>query len=337
MHTSTSNSSDRRPPQHWRRTWLLSMVIVSISLVGWELFNRSHGLWRTGTNDSERIWAEKRIIASQLGESALILIGASRIQLGIDIPRLQQLTGKEVVQLAIDGNPFMSVLEDLAADDSVTGTIIVSATVEGLSRDLNTENRAHQYLSYYHSVVEQNFRFETIETKLESQLHRYVYSISSFITPYKWFLWSDERLTQAGYLKFNSDRSIDADYSMVDTSVLYNDRIVRHLAGEEVVVTRQKNKLEAQVGYINHLVSKIEKRGGEVIFVRFPTDKRIWEIDNKRYPKSEFWDRFARLSVGRTVHFRDHQTLSDFDLPDGSHLDRGDKLTFTENLSNIIF
>jgi hypothetical protein len=49
----------------------------------------------------------------------------------------------------------------------------------------------------------------------------------------------------------------------------------------------------AKLDHVNDLVDRIQQRGGQVIFVRMPTDKLIWKFDNKSYPRDEFWDIFA--------------------------------------------
>ncbi|MFV2057737.1 MAG: hypothetical protein ACC707_14820, partial [Thiohalomonadales bacterium] len=83
------------------------------------------------------------------------------------------------------------------------------------------------------------------------------------------------------------------------------------------------------------LVKRIEARGTSVFFVRFPTDKLIWEIDRARYPRNNFWNKIAQRHP-RSIHFRDYPSLSKFSLPDGSHLDVGDKKAFTLALLAII-
>jgi hypothetical protein len=108
--------------------------------------------------------------------------------------------------------------------------------------------------------------------------------------------------------------------------------------GDSQDISVQKIKgFKDRIHYINELVSAIEKRGGKVVFVRFPTSKKIWDIDEGRFPKSLYWDVFAELSLAKTLHFKDFESLSGFDLPDGSHLDQKDKVEFTENLAEIIF
>jgi hypothetical protein len=85
------------------------------------------------------------------------------------------------------------------------------------------------------------------------------------------------------------------------------------------------------------MVRRIRRRGGEVIFVRFPSSKKIWEIDDTRYPMDVYWNCFAAQSSARTIHFADFEELADFDLPDGVHIDASDQTRFTEVLSRLLF
>ena len=337
MLTFTSNSSTRRPKNGWLPTFIVTFIFSSLILVVWHHFNMQNELWKIGTNDSPRLWTEKRLVAKQLGGEGLILVGASRIQLGGDVARMEKLTGKKVVQLAIDGNPYITILEDLISDESISGTIVVSSTVLGFREDKNSKNRAQKYLGHYISKTNRGFSFATIEGVLSSKLNVWIPSFSSFVTPYKYSFWSKERVKGAGYLKFNSDRSIDADYSLIDKDFIYAKRIKRHMGDLQDISLQKIKGFTDRILHINGLVSSIEKRGGRVIFVRFPTSKKIWEIDEGRYPKEVYWDVFSELSIARTIHFKDFESLSGFNLPDGSHLDQRDKVKFTENLVDIIF
>lgn len=77
------------------------------------------------------------------------------------------------------------------------------------------------------------------------------------------------------------------------------------------------------------VASKIAARGGEVIYVRLPTSGPIWELDERFYPKADYWDRFANEARAPTLHFRDVPTLADAQCVDGSHLDVRDAPRFT--------
>src|SRR5262245_61597495 len=76
--------------------------------------------------DNARLWADQRSRASRLGDRALILVGDSRMHVGIDLDTLRKMTGLEPVQLAIDASSFVPVLGGLADDPRVTGTVVVS-------------------------------------------------------------------------------------------------------------------------------------------------------------------------------------------------------------------
>ena len=95
--------------------------------------------------------------------------------------------------------------------------------------------------------------------------------------------------------------------------------------------------IEARFARLEALVRKIEDRGGDVVFVTFPTTRRIWEMDEALYPKRLFWDELVRRTSARTIHFAEHESLSRFDLPDGVHLDYRDAPAFTEGLSLLVF
>jgi len=337
MPTSISNSSERRPNKWWRKSWFFVFLLCFVALLSWEMFVRHTGIWRIGTQDSPLIWTEQRLLATHYGNDAIILVGASRIQLGIDTQVMARQTGKKVIQLAIDGNPFMPVLEDLAEDESITGTIIVSASVNGFRRNYNKERRVYDYLKRYHTIANNPLSFDTIESKLNSWLIGYFRSASNFVTPYKYVVWDDDRLEKSGYLVFYSDRSVEADYSIVNVDEMYRSRMKKHTGSDHNIQFREIVDFDHKINEVNGLVSKIRSRGGRVIFVRFPSDKGVWNIDKIRYPKSIYWDRFVKKTEAGTVHFKDFKTLSVFDLPDGSHLDKRDKVAFTEALGSIVF
>ena len=83
------------------------------------------------------------------------------------------------------------------------------------------------------------------------------------------------------------------------------------------------------------LTQKIESNGGKVVFIRFPTGKLVWEVDQKKYPKHIFWNNIQKMHSA-SVNFSNYYSLSQYDLPDGSHLDFRDKKKFTVSLMNIL-
>ncbi len=156
------------------------------------------------------------------------------------------------------------------------------------------------------------------------------------------------------YLITHADRSRDADYKKVQMPNFYAARLQRHF-GKAVIKDAKtfdeffsayqqaikSTSLAGQSEFIKnlkHLIqvsNKIETHGGKVIFIRFPTSKLVWEVDNQRYPKEKFW-RVIAEQYPRSINFSDYEKLKKFKAPDGSHLDYRDKKEFTASLLKIL-
>ncbi len=72
---------------------------------------------------------------------------------------------------------------------------------------------------------------------------------------------------------------------------------------------------------IEENAAAIESRGGHVIFVVLPTSGLITEMENKRFPRQKYWDRFAGMTKSRTLHFENVPMMKKCPVPDGSHID----------------
>lgn len=111
MRSSISNSDGRLPRLPWRRTHAVALLLLVGFVLSMELSLAGRGFEATAL-DTEALWQKHRVRAGRLGKQALILLGASRIQLDLDL--LPARSGLEPVQLTIDGSSFVPVLEGLA-------------------------------------------------------------------------------------------------------------------------------------------------------------------------------------------------------------------------------
>jgi hypothetical protein len=84
------------------------------------------------------------------------------------------------------------------------------------------------------------------------------------------------------------------------------------------------------------MASKIRSHGGNVIFVAMPSSDMVREIENRRYPRELFWDRFINESSTTGIHSAYEPRLKEFVCPDGSHLDVRDQARFTHRLVDVI-
>jgi hypothetical protein len=333
MRLSTSSSSERVPLGGWLLTWLIALAVTATLLAGWEAFVRARGLGDVAVTDSAELWIGERERAAALGDDALVLVGASRMQGGLDLEVLRDATGLQPVQLAITGAPFMPVLRHLAADPAITGTVLVSMDMPAL-RILDDASRAELWTAAYDDFKSGRTAvfYQPLEDWLRAAVEGLLVSFSRNARPHQLILAN----TSASYVRTFPDRSQLFDYSKVDREAAYQRRL--QLAGAGVTEPRffEIIGIDDRFAEIVELVDVIQGRGGRVVFVRFPSAKRIREIEDIMYPRDAYWDLFVALTDAGSIHYADYPALEAFDLPDGVHLDASQRAPFTQALARIL-
>ncbi len=352
---SISNSSDRIP----RNGAIVSLLVgltLSIFVFGIiELRLRQIGI-KPNVHDAKELWAYERGRASALGDKSLIIVGDSRAQVDLDLPTLANSTGLEPIQLAIDGSQFMAVLDDLANDPKITGTILVGAETWKLLPHRG-KDRSNEFVSFYNNEYRGKWG-PMVEAKIKGLVQSWSVFYSSGIPLSLLFpmLINKDLGLKPSYLTMHSSRQRDADYNLVKQPNFYIARVLRHLGNSHTIdfsnirsetefIHEVLNKLAeepraagidaAMFEHVNKLINRILDRQAKIIFVRFPSSALIWEIDKYRSPRASYWDHFAASTRARTFHFSDFKDLQ-FQLPDGSHLDVRDKVAFTKALAKIL-
>ena len=351
MPLSTSSSS-RPTPDKVLSQYLLVGLLTGLLLVGIaENGIRIKG-GRPDVRDTPELWSAQRQRAAKLGTKAITLVGASRMQLGINLDILNQLTGKEPVQLAIDGSPFLEILEDLANDPDIKGNILISATLGSLKPTRNNL-RPMQWLRYYHT----NFRGlwqPSVEQALMSRLQS-VSALYANLLPLDWLLsmvFADGRYN-VNYLKTYPSRERDADFTLAKLPDLYIKRVLHNLGtrlprkdfknekefNETVIETARStrphiNTSPDQFQRLYDALDKLKKRGVKVSIINFPNSRLVKAIEDIRYPK-KLWDKVTGRLPATIVDYRDYPELQ-YALTDGSHLDKSQKSEFTRRLVSIL-
>jgi hypothetical protein len=350
--------NERLPKGHWCLSWIIVVFGFLIVIIFFEMNLRKSG-WTPTILDSKELWSENRRKASRLGSKAFILVGASRIQLGMDLEMIRKKTSLEPVQLAIDGSSFMPVLENLSEDPAVTGTVLLSISMNNV-KPYNSWDTASLWTNYYKSTIKNNkldtpykfIDFIFINALVANLVLRFEGAKPATVILTRAFQDSNS----GNYLTMHSDRSRDADYTKVSMPDFYIERLKRNygqnlitdkfeLNADEILSVYDKaindikpldkkdfiKGLEMMIKFIN----RIERHGGRVIIIRMPTTKLIREMDKKRYPRKQFWDEIEKRHKD-TIYFTDYEELTKFELPDGSHLDVKDKPAFTSELLKLI-
>ncbi len=332
-----NSSHGRAPGGHWLGALIIFIIGFIALFGGLELFWRAQG-HAPSINDSQSLWAQQRALINKNAGNpkTTVLVGASRIQLGFDTQVFRETyPDRPLVNLAIDGSPSAAVLRDLALDDDFKGLVIASVKADWFSRD--KWGLSQGYVTRYHKDYKNSLdrQFNTAVT-LWLQEHFVVFQHNLGVRSLLKALINHE-LPDPFYLRTYPDRSRAADYSKMHNVNAHKEERVRRM---RVIDQNEKPQsfdswredLKAVAGW----VEAIQSRGGQVIFIRFPTSGEHWEIDERRYPRNEFWDQLSRLTAAPTLHFQDIDGMSDFELPDTSHLDAKDRAEFTRIVQSAV-
>ena len=338
--SSSSNdscSSHRAPDHPWKWVGLVSIILLSVVLSAWEILLASPSLGGKSYQDNEALWVTTRNKVPNYDNKAVVLVGASRIQVGINTDIFAKVTGIRPVQLAINGNYPLPVLEHLADTEGFTGVAIVSMNVSWLNPGLKSPT-ADQWIATYqaqHLDKEKQPFYTPLEQQLMSAWRTLgPGGVAQMSTGYLFESIFLGRRLPVRYIRVKKDRSVLVDYQARD---------VMERGGRDrfstASMSQSKNTLDRfakNIERVERFVDKIQARGGRVVFVRMPTSGNVRKDEESQYPREKYWDYFAKRTRALTIHFKDYPVLSGYTLPDGSHLDYRDAATFTESLSEII-
>ncbi|GAB4507091.1 MAG: hypothetical protein Tsb0026_01210 [Sulfuricaulis sp.] len=339
MRSSTSSSNDRLPRGDWVKPLLVALLFTAVLVAGWELTVRKMG-YEPSVIDSKELWADARQRASRLGKYAVVLVGASRMQLNINLEVLKKYTGTTPVQLAIIRNHFWPVLEDLAQDESITGTVLVDVTIPDINPNRNLmAPHASLWIDYYHqsALAHAQPYYMPLETQLRDGINNTFALRTAGVRPKDMLIkWLNDKTVDDNYIRISPDRSAAADFTKIDAKKRY-DVLVSATKELGPVAFTMIPDFTRHLAALEKLVQKIQGRGGRVVLIQFPVSREIREIVNARYPRDRYWDRIAKETSAQTIHYEDYPALSKYDLPDGYHLDYRQAIPFTKALGEILF
>ena len=335
----------------------MSLLVALLYVAATETVLRLKGIKPTAVDDVG-LWIRERARAARLGNRAIVLIGASRMQTDIDLDVLRDRTHLEPVQLAIDASSFLPVLEGLAADENVTGTVIVSYQTASLAISRQPDV-AREYERTYEQTREtwNRLTYQAAEPVLTDIYRNRLRNYADGTRPLTALLTRVlPREVQPQAAIVLSDRSRLADYSAVDVTYTYYTRVLRELGTDttfdegtsyaaidatlksqiEVLPPTPPESFRTNAKLAAAYASRIEARGGHVIFVEMPTSGLVTLLEDRRYPREIFWNEFVLLTHATTLNFKDVESLKSFPVPDGSHMDYHTRSAFTRALVDAI-
>jgi hypothetical protein len=330
MHLSTFSSNQYN--KSWKVTWLTLAIICFGFFFSYETFLKNKGFVASIENNKD-LWSWYRRNINN-DSNALVFLGASRSQLDINIPYAKStLKNYNITQLSINGHYPMASLQALANDVRFKGTIIVSLTAQALEE--RYWDMQKQYNSYYDGD-------SSFYRSLDAYIAAYIKSHFRFLHPLLSlnqlidFYQKNHQFKDVFYTTANLDQSVSADYTKTNV-----DRLQKHFFDEKEQQYKNTGQTppllwQKNIKLLVEDTQKIKKRGGNVIIIRYPTDKGHWQIDEHYYPRKKYWDLIAQNPNLTAIHFNDITGLNQFNLPDSSHLDQKDTQAFTKILLDYL-
>ncbi len=313
------------------RTWAVAAALAIIGIGAQEAVWRARG-YQPRLTDDIAVWVEVRHSIDQGDREAVVLIGASRIQLACDLDAFAEVFGcRKPAQLAIDGKSPLLVLEDLARDRLFVGRVVCSITpamffTDGFSRHGASAARIRAHATrtaiagaelWLRQLGQESLTIMRPECSTRG--------LARGVLAGRWF--------NVQYLTMRPDRWKMADYAAID---LQKARAVRQGRTREGLLTARLANMDGLLRRVSSAVRAIRNRGGQVVFVRFPSSGTVLELEEQAFPRARYWDVFAAGIPAPAIHFLDYPALAGFECPEGSHLDYRDATPFTKALARIL-
>lgn len=330
MPSSTSNSNHRAPKAPYIKKALLTLALFVLLLTALEIHLRALG-HLPSVQDTGMLWSIQRHQLEKHTKPQIVLVGASRMQLGIDEKQTRQLLpGHDLVQLAIDGNHGLPVLEDIALNSSFNGTVLFSFNSEIVLYDAP---KSHDYVKDYHRFYSgPRWLDEHLDQWLTTGIQEHwvvanmspVFLMKHRLSPAPAITWMDgRRFRMADYDRLSPPDLADLRKKRAGT--------VKH-RGELPSPAEWLEKVEVMEGWVR----AIEARGGRVVFIRFPSSGDRWRNDQVNFPREQYWDQLQTRFHFTTIHFKDEPSLAQIQCADFSHLDNQAAQEFTQNLFTLL-
>lgn len=332
MPSSTSSSDARLPGGRSRRILAAGLTLVLAMSAAYELVLRARG-FLPSINDDVQLWSLTRSEVGRDDSDEVVLIGASRSQADIDGPSFASLfNGRKPRQLAIAGASPIPVLDDLARDESFKGLVICDVMPIYFFTGLQWQTGiGAEYVAY----ARNERPWDRAATRLRLVLQSHLALRAPDVTPSPGFL-----------LQLLGLRPLARQHTRVDANrYTHIDRRPEEVSRETIVSLARETgetqpvgqeRLDHDLELLNAAVRRIQHRGGRVVFTVLPVSGLRREAEERRFPRAEFWDKFASRIDAPTIHFADYAELSGFVCHDGSHLTIREAPAFTRSFVPIL-
>jgi hypothetical protein len=312
----------------------------------WEIYWRSKGYF-PNLDDDKYLWAKTREKVEKATENDVVLVGSSRVLFDIQLDVWEKKTGVRPIQLANPGASPLPVFHDLVENTDFKGTVIV-----GVTPPLFFSTTFPQAPPWSRAFAKVQF----YEDRTYAQ--RFNYSLSVPLQNTFAFVsadeeeWYDDINLKALLNTIQLDNRIPVMPPFyrfqeidIDRNVRMKDRMVTDTAFAGTVKTVWKAFMsgempppdkEGTMAFFLKDAEKFKARGGKIILLRCPSSGFFRDLENKGFPRKDFWDLLVERAKVPAYHFEDYEQLQNLNIPEWSHLSADSADTFTEEFLNIL-
>ena len=316
----------------WLTAWIAALLACALVADGYEWLLRSRGYAPTVQDDAD-LWS-MQYDRLKLSPDAIALLGASRIAFGVDPTILsQELSGRPVAMLAVNGKYPMAALRALADDEHFRGLVIVGIDARGLQR--KHREMQQDYIDHYKKRWTLARRIHrTLLTELQERLVLVRSAFSAVNIAER--LLGHHGMPLRDHTVVRADRVGFIDYRHPDLAWTHAKRVfdLKEYYRDNTPVPA--DEWLADLAIVSEWIERIQRRGGRVLFFREPESDESLALDEANFPRDRYWDAYARISPAVMVDFRDVPEFLTFVLPDTSHIDGTDVPRYTAVFANLL-
>jgi hypothetical protein len=300
-------------------------------LGGLEIDYRAHGQ-RPRVPDSDGVLAIAARSAFASPPDAVIITGSSRALADIDAGAMSAaLGGRPVFQLGQDGVSCVPVLEQIALDTRFAGTVICGVeAVNIFGQGERARERTGMPALRIPSLTWAGLIDAHAGVTARSHFAMLGRDIRAMVKPILGLAPWPRAEPPSNPLQRVSIRH----YAGIDTAAA--DGRWAQLFETAGGATTAPDEFRQTIEHIAGLAAMISQRGGRVLFVELPNGGRTRAVEERRYPREHYWDRFVAGVGAPTLKTSDIGSLAAFRCADGSHLDADDAPAFTRTREDAI-
>ncbi len=346
MPLSTSNFNvvyRNIPEQPWIKIIITSFILVFLLLIGWELLARKMQHQPGGyLSGMDAMWAqERRKLDKSEHDIRVVLTGSSRMLWAADLNIMEKQLGTRPLQLSLPGTSPALFVEDIVENTTFDGIILVGVT-PFLFNWLTEGFFGTDAFGRYHDESPAQW----MSTKLHDPLAKNLafidegFSLFELVDHYMMLPQRENAkvLNQQGWKLGDTydDRQTDMWAPVEQIGSFDNEQILNFwLPGIDKIKTSEEmaKMVTETVDFFTPLISKLEARGGDMIFIRMPSSGLYLEKDIKSNHRDNLWLPMIKGFNAPAINSMDFAELSsDLEIPEWSHLSRKSQDIWSERI-----